>query len=260
MREHALFISHPLNLRYFSPRRFTRVYFGNEFCDRLLPTKDQLLQVLNFCHKNALAFAFVTPYCTNLTIKKVEPLLDLLPSKTEVVLNDFGLLESIKYKNLVPVLGRLLVSVSRDPRIPLRRQNYDFYFKANNLHLPFLNFLQSLGIRRVELDNIKQGYDIPPMKKISLSLYYPFVCSSVTRRCIFANLGRTSAFFKVITRCRQECWGKILKVKISGHRESLYVMGNAQYYINLDKSVLREHRFDRLVYMPVFPNNSFHGK
>jgi hypothetical protein len=251
--EKALFVSNYENLKYFHKYKVDRIYFGNEFCDKLLPTKDQLTNILNFCKKKRVNFSLVTPFCTDMALKKVNSLLKILPRNIEVIFNDFGLLELIKEKNLMPILGRLLVSVSRDPRI-IPNSKYNSYFKSSNLQRAYINFLLTHGIFRIELDNVLQGYDIKNYKEMSLSLYYPFVCCSVTRKCIFANLGRLNTKFRVIESCNKECSKGSLKLYTHGYHKPIYIMGNAQYYINKDKSFLHKTIIDRLVYMPEFPN------
>ena len=220
-----------------------------------MPTIKQVRNVLDFCRKNKINFSFVTPFCTDNTLKKLNSLLKSLPKKTEVIFNDFGLLELVKRLNLVPILGRLLVSISKDPRISLDSR-YDFFLKANNLHQSYLNFLLDNGIFRIELDNVIQGYDMNENKNMLLSLYYPFVCCSVTRKCIFANLGNLNKKFKVIQHCNYECFEKTFKCNIKECRRRIYLMGNVQYYINKDKTIINEKRIDRLVYMPKFPNRN----
>lgn len=256
--EYTFFISDPINLKLFysyKNYKFTRIYFGNEFCDKFLPSIKQIRNVLSFCRKNKVNFSFVTPYCTDSTLKKIYPLLSILPEKTEVILNDFALLEIIKKKNLISILGRLLVSISKDPRISFDSK-YNFYLKSNNLHRSYLKFLLNNGISRIELDNVMQGYNINIDDKISLSLYYPFVCCSITRKCIFANQSQLNKKFKVIVQCNYECLNKTFRYNIKGCRRPLYIMGNVQYYVNKNKTIIYEKKINRLVYMPKFPNRN----
>lgn len=256
-KEYALFISDPLDLRHWNSRHYTRIYFGTEICDRLLPTKSQLKHVLCFCKENNLDFSLVTPYCTNSTLKKIEPLLDCLQKNTEVVFNDFGLLKPIKTRQLNPVLGRLLVSVARDPRIPTDNKDFNSYYKTSNIQRPLLTFLQNKKILRIELDNIKQGYDLPFQIKTHLSLYTPYVYSAITRKCIFSNLAQSNAFFQVSPPCHRECEKETLKVEVSNYQEFIYIKGTAEYYINHDENLPCNPCIDRIIYMPVFPHNSF---
>lgn len=251
-KEYALFISNPCHLRYWKNRHYMRIYFGNEFCDQLLPTRSQLRYVLCFCEKHNMEFSLVTPYCTNSTLRKIEPLLDCLRENTEVIFNDFGLLKLIKIRHLTPVLGRLLVSVAKDPRVPPNSEASNYY-KTSNLQRPLLTFLYNNKIFRAEVNNIKQGYNLTPWPKIQLSLYTPYVYCAITRKCTFSNLGQSNAFFKITTRCHRECQNKSLRVKISDHSRFIYIKGRTEYYINRKKNLFYNPQVDRIVYMPVFP-------
>ena len=62
--ERALFIAKSKNLKYFSSQ-LTRLYFGTEFCQRLLPSKNEIDRVMGFVQENNCAFTLVTPYVTN---------------------------------------------------------------------------------------------------------------------------------------------------------------------------------------------------
>ncbi len=60
--EYAVFISKVENLKY-CDHNFSRLYFGNEFCQHLLPSVLEMEEALNFI--GALDFTFVTPYVTD---------------------------------------------------------------------------------------------------------------------------------------------------------------------------------------------------
>ncbi len=78
--EQAVFISRTENLKY-CDENFSRLYFGNEFCERLIPTVQQLTKVLSVVRQKGLAFTLVTPYVTNAGIKRLEKLLTVLAGK-----------------------------------------------------------------------------------------------------------------------------------------------------------------------------------
>ena len=75
--EQALYIAKPAHLKYWNGD-FTRLYFGMEFCERLLPSPSQLKKALDFTQKNHLNFTLVTPYVTESGLNKVEKLITLL--------------------------------------------------------------------------------------------------------------------------------------------------------------------------------------
>src|SRR3972149_3376687 len=72
--EFAAFISKTDNLKYFD-NTFTRLYFGNEFCEELIPCTDKLDAAIDFVIKRNADFTLVTPFVTNKGIKRLIPLL-----------------------------------------------------------------------------------------------------------------------------------------------------------------------------------------
>jgi hypothetical protein len=95
------------------------LYFGNEFCQNIIPAKQHINKAFQWALKNNIQFVFVLPYITNDKVKTADSLLHILNNKKrniEIVFNDWGTLSLIlKYKNLQPVLGRLLTKQRKDP-------------------------------------------------------------------------------------------------------------------------------------------------
>jgi len=193
--EQAIFISKVENLKYFSPY-FSRLYFGNEFCEQLIPSVADLEQVLDFVSENSLDFAFVTPYLTDNGLRRLELLLQVIAQKrpdSEVVFNDYGLLRILRsrYSELEPVMGRLLNRMKRGPRLMMvidkLPQTTVEYFQSSNLTVPALSkFLNDNGVRRVELDNLLQDFDFS-LDNLSASLYLPFAYVTTTRLCLVSS-------------------------------------------------------------------------
>ncbi len=71
---------------------FAGVYFGNEFCERLLPRPDELEAALEKMEKKGLKVVLLTSYLTDSGIDRLAALLELLERSdgAEVVLNDWG--------------------------------------------------------------------------------------------------------------------------------------------------------------------------
>jgi len=190
--EQAIFISKVENLKYYSPR-FSRLYFGNEFCEHLVPSITNLEHVLDFTLQNSLDFTFVSPYVTDKGLEKLDSLLQKIVEKkpdSEVVFNDYGVLRMLnsRYGGLEPVMGRLLNRMKRGPRLMMvidkLPQTTVEYFRRSNLGVPILDqFLNENRVRRVELDNVLQGIDFAP-GNLRVSLYMPFVYVTTTRFCL----------------------------------------------------------------------------
>ena len=61
-------------------RSFSRIYFGNEFCENLTPEVNELKNIFKIIEKKSINFSFVTPWSTDRGIKKLEKIFDFLPA------------------------------------------------------------------------------------------------------------------------------------------------------------------------------------
>ena len=89
--ERVLFIAKAKNLKYFNSH-FSRLYFGNEFCQRLIPSPQEVDQVMDFAQEHHIALSLVTPYVTNEGLKKWKTLIEKVAEgnpQSEVVFNDW---------------------------------------------------------------------------------------------------------------------------------------------------------------------------
>ena len=195
--EKAIFICKKENLKYLSAN-YTRLYFGIEFCQNLLPSLNTVKEIEQVVKARGLDFSFVTPYVTDKGLKNVRHILDEISNtlpQSEIVVNDWGVLRVVKnsYPNLKPVLGRLLIKIKRGPRLvnfmdslpPLARE----YFLNTNLSVShYREFLKSCGIERIDLDVPLQGLAFDKLPDdFSYSVYLPFTYVTTTRFCLVAN-------------------------------------------------------------------------
>ena len=167
MMEQAIFVSAAIFDEVHEP--YSRLYFGNEFCQRLLPQPGELDAALAWAQARRMAFTLVTPYVSGEALSALDVLFQRLArcaeASFEVVVNDWGVLHLLtegRWKGaFIPVLGRLLTKQRRDPRIPILRSLPEAarqHLKSANIDAPPLSdFLRSRGIERVELDNPPQG-------------------------------------------------------------------------------------------------------
>lgn len=261
--EKALFISKVENLKYFN-KDYTRLYFGNEFCENLIPTINELSKVLSFISRKKLDFTFVTPYITNKGLKKLQPLIDLVSKENkeaEIVTNDWGLLKLVNSKKLKPVLGRLLVKMKKGPRIlnligntPEETINP---FRKSNIEVPiFQRFLQENNIERVEIDNLLQGIDLDlSTSHLKGSLYIPFIYLTTTRRCLINSSDLISKEDIIgIYPCHRECQNYTAELKHELMPKTIILKGNTQFVKNEKiPNNLEKNGVNRLVYQPEIP-------
>ena len=287
--EKAIFITKISQLKYITAG-YDRLYYGNEFCERLIPGPKHLRNILCYLKKRKLKFSLVTPYVTDKGLKKVELLLELLKSEKincEIIINDFGVLNLInqKYLNLTPVLGRLLTKQKRGPRlIKLLKRNVrlhfvktqgnpkikyciiqkklppgvDPYYKGSNAgSVPVIHdFLISQRVRRIELDNTAHGLFLKlPKENISASLYLPYVYISTTFFCPTAGCNEKKKSLLKIKSCNKECQSFIFKLRHKTIPRVIFLKGNTQFYKNTKVSLrqLKNAGVSRLVFQPEIP-------
>jgi len=265
--ERALFIAKAKNLNYFNPP-FTRLYFGNEFCQRLIPSTQDINQVIDFVREHNIVFSLVTPYVTNEGLKKwrkiIKKVAEGIP-KSEIIFNDWGVLRIIKDTSaeLEPVLGRLMTKIKRGPRLMnvLDKLPPDAikHLQSTNLSLPvYRKFLGDRGITRVELDQPLQGIKLNDIgSDIHLSLYIPFTYVTTTRFCLTASCDIPERKGMVgIFPCKKECQKYTFTLDNPIMTCTLIRKGNTIFYKN-DKipasNELKEKRIDRLVIQPEIP-------
>jgi len=289
MIEQVIFVNKISHLKYIN-KKYSWLYFGNEFCERLIPSLNHLEQILSYVKKNKLSFSLVTPYVTNDGLKKLEALFELLKNariNCEVIINDWGVLNLInrKYPNLTPVLGRLLTKQKRGPRLIelLKRKmrlriakdpenpkiryiifqkelplDLNPYYKGSNASsVPIIhNFLINQRIKRIELDNTSQGLFLElPKNEISASVYLPYVYISTTFFCPTAGCDQKNKSLLKIKSCKRQCQRYVFKLRHKTMPKVIYLKGNTQFYKNTKLSFkqLKNSGVDRLVYQPEIP-------
>jgi hypothetical protein len=286
MIEKAVFISKIEDLKYVT-RGSSRLYFGNEFCERRLPKLAELKKAAGYCRKHKLLFSLVTPYLTDIGLKKLIKLFDWLKNtrpRTEVIINDYGLLNLLhqRYPKLTPVLGRLLTKQKRDPRIAslinaqpekhtfFKRgdeyfivfskkipQELSGYFREANINVPVIrSFLKKYRIDRAEVDNLLQGIKLNiPKKGLSVSLYLPYGYITTTRLCSADPMRKEKKFFCRISSCENSCLRYTEELK-NKFMPTLYKKGNTIFFKNDRIPSAKEliaAGINRIVYQPQIP-------
>ena len=288
--EKAVYITDLHQLKYVNGG-YKRLYFGNEFCERQIPSLGCFQRVLLYAERKKLQVTLVTPYVTDLGLKRIEILFDFLGKRgvsCEIVINDWGVLHLVnqKYQNLMPVLGRLLTKQKRCPRAIklLKRETQlrllqgppenpnssqlvfqrklplavDPYYKGSNaLSVPIIHeFLIKYRVRRIELDNVGQGLWLElPLGKIAASIYTPYVYISTTFFCLSAGCEQKKTSLLKIKPCNHPCRRYVFKLRHKTMHKELFLKGNTQFYKN-DRVAIRplaKMGVDRIVYQPEIP-------
>lgn len=258
-----------------------RLYFGNEFCERKLPTGGELRAALAWCQERRLPLTLVTPPLTDAGLERVAALLDVLeeqPDAHEVVVSDFGLLWLLAHERptLHPILGRLLARQHRDPRLarvlrgdgslvmaggrlwqhlPLPAEAAAVY-RSCPLDVPRLRaLLAELRVARVELDNVVQSFDVALPPTMAASLHLPWGCLTTSRRCQASPDEEPAAFACLVSTCRRACH-TTYELSAPDLDEPLYKRGNTVFFRNEvlpPAADLTSAHVDRLVIAPKPP-------
>jgi hypothetical protein len=287
--EKAIYITSPADLNPIRGK-YDRLYFGQEFCERLIPAPTALKRALQYARVNALRFSLVTPYVTNHGLQRLLPLfgiLEQLDVSPEVVINDWGVLNILnrRFPRLIPVLGRLLTKQKRGPRlIPLLKREdksrliqdridlherqiwvqkklphqLDPYYRGSNAgSVPLLQtFLLHQGIQRIELDNVAHGLSLDlPKGKISASVYFPYVYITTTLFCPSAGCDAKRKSLLKVKPCSRQCQKYFFKLRHKTMPKVIYLKGNTQLY-KTSKLPIKDWRqlgIDRVVFEPALP-------
>ncbi len=263
--EQALYTTRLADLKYYDGG-FPRLYFGHEFCQRLIPSAEDLEQALGFVSENKLAFTLVTPYVTDEGLRILEPLLRKVADRkpgSEVVFNDWGVMHFLteRYPGLEPVMGRLLNKMKRGPRFmnlaDILPQSTSACFQSCSLDAPlYRRFLLSRRVRRVELDNLLPGCTLDfNQSGISGSLYVPYAYVTTTRLCLAASCDVSGKEEEVgIFSCKKECQKYTFQLTHSVMPLPLIRKGNTMFFKNENvPGDMVERNIDRIVVEPEVP-------
>ena len=261
--EEALFITKIEDFKHIKTS-YSRLYFGNEFCEHLIPNVEVLTAVLERCKDKNMALSVVTPFVTDAGIEKLKKILDFLRIKEvdlEIVINDFGVLDLVqseKYDfNLV--LGRLLSRQKRDSRIDVvsnklpagLKQHFSFCYLDRE---EIIELLLDFGIKRIELDNLSSGIRRSQNRRLKASLYYPYAYISTTRLCPARKIFKKNFHLRLVEDCNKECRHGNMILKNKSIPYDIILKGNTYFrYIDklpLDLDVLG---IDRIIYQPEIP-------
>lgn len=260
--EKAILITDISHFQYWNPE-YSRVYFGEEFCERLIPDQNEIANVLEFIEKKKLLLTIITPYVTDAGIKKIQTLLDIVDKNTfvdEIIFNDWGVFNLLKNSRFPLAMGRLLTKQIKDPRLS---NNVHLYSKASlgelqqlSLNNLTMRFLLRNKVKRVEIDNSLVGINLkilldePSAINMKFSLYIPYGFIATSRFCYAAQLSAKSVIGTVVS-CNYECKEYTFELKHNKINAPLFLKGNTIFFRN--DNIPDNIQIDRLVYEPTLP-------
>jgi hypothetical protein len=196
-----------------------RIYLGAQYCPRLLPSTTEL--EASFDRLGDLPVSLLLPFIPQSFHQAALDLIDLcLKAKpgSEIVAQNWGLVESISRKGGQPVIGRLLIKQPKDPRL-LKLLETDSENRFEQLRITQINseaikLIKSLNASRIEIDLPPWGLNLPEAiieSNLHVSVHLPYAVVSTTRYCKLAQIHSSRQLLQ-ITDCQRQC--KTLQYKL----------------------------------------------
>ena len=251
-------------------KSISRIYFGDAFCQKLIPNKKVLLETYKKVINEGLSFTLNTPFLNddniNIELKNIEYLCNY-NKNFEIIVNDYGLFYEIR-KNFPDIklnLGRLLTKQKTDPNIikndkkitsndyikkslsNILSKNKNIYkhFKASVINDKiYQEYLLKNNVNRFEIEYLVWDMNLSFNKKFKITIYYPYAHITTTRNCGISNM--------TYTKCNKTCNDIKLEIKNPFHFFNYFLIRNTVYY-NIEnlitkKAIKKYDNVDRIVF------------
>jgi hypothetical protein len=224
------------------------VYFGSEFCERLLPTPGELESALEETRARDLALVLLTPPLTDWGIDRLARILEVFCGEEggEIVCNDWGALAFVRenFPCARPILGRLMSKMLREVRIAAHlapgkapegalRALMDCGYGGSD----YADLLAQFGVGRLEFDIPPQGLGVHLPDGLRGSVYVPFGFVSTGRICMPGSLRLpVEKKFTPQAACGKECTRWFLRLReenrsMQGNPPFLSQRGNTVFFL-----------------------------
>lgn len=211
------------------------LYFGSEFCERLLPEVRELSRALETAARLGVCLVFAIPMLSDRGLAQVRRLLPLLPSASEVVANDLGTLRLLQreFSELSARAGRMLCKVIKDPRLP--DEDWARLYPPGATAQPFAALLRRLGVVAMELDAapFARAEDFAGLA-FECAVHVPFGYSVKGRICRPGSMHQAGFLkFSPDHECNREClvYRGAMRRRSAGRKElHTFQRGNTLFY------------------------------
>ena len=203
-----------------------RIYFGSEFCERLLPSVTELKRILKEARRLEIKFSLLTPPSTEIGVKHIRVLVACLNEDDEIIVNDYGVLRMIDGTSRNPVvIGRVL---GRNFLHALKALGRDDH--AVNEHISLLGS----RIKGIEVDYFNAGSVTSFLsERTGFFLYTGAVFWTTTRRCAFNQASKPLDKFAMCQRqclvCEAILENKAAHKKFLLHGNAIFNMSDAAF-------------------------------
>ncbi|MCC7385826.1 MAG: hypothetical protein IT384_28515 [Deltaproteobacteria bacterium] len=220
--------------------RFERLYYGQELCERLIPSAREVIHARRFARERGWQLSLVTYAPSNAALDGWIAVLDAIrldgaaEDGFEIVVNDFGLLVACRQHvgDAPLVLGRHMKRMLKDHRLPAAAPQVEWDREE-------IALLKDQGASRVELDLTPSG--LPQVKGLSLpaSAYLPCGCMATGRACMSGSLRLPSEHkFRPGAPCARECQAVSFDLEDPGGPRDpsaapvrLFLRGNTVFFV-----------------------------
>lgn len=251
-------------------KSISRIYFGDAFCQNLIPNKKVLLETYKKVIDIGKEFSFNTPFLNDDNINKELSNIECLYNYNknfEIIVNDYGLLYEIrtKFPDIKLNLGRLLTKQKTDPNIIKKNKNTKTkddiekllnktlsknrniykHFKSSMINDKlYQKYLLENNVNRLEIEYLIWDMNLSFNKKFKVTIYYPYAHITTTRNCGISNMS--------YTKCNKTCNDIKLEIKNHSHFFNYFLIRNTVYY-NIEKfltkdSIKKYNNIDRIVF------------
>lgn len=262
---------------------FSRLYFGQEFCQNLIPPPNEIEQSYYYSKQFGWEYTYVTGgYLTDAGINKVRANLERLReigAATEVVFNDWGVLRMLRrdYPEFTPVLGRILNKQTRlglftvpsndlpilninlqTPVEQIRENQLEAYADISLSNPEYLKRLHEWGIKNVDLDIVPQGVKRPEDGwGLNLGFYYPWGFIATGRSCPTAGtIDPVRTYQMKDEPCPRPCRRYNCTPNVQPGEVPMFQRGPALMMFHSDYAIpyfQGKVKFERFIYEPYVP-------
>jgi hypothetical protein len=255
--------------------KYDKIYFGEEFCERQIPSFKSLKMFMGrIIDKIGAAmfidrFVYVTPYVTDDGLSRLQKNFDVISTfllnnssfnKFEIVVNDVGVLNLIKNNNYIfkITLGRILSKQRRSPdiiKVFNKMTKFDISYFKDNAYGNYQNIVKfkQYGVSRIEFDNLIGGVKLNEFTGVENSIYYPYCYVTTARKCRYINCENIKMYGKMgIFPCNKECERYLVKMKNEIIQTDLIMRGNTSFFLydEGNYNFLDQKKISRVVYTP----------
>jgi hypothetical protein len=236
-------------VRHFPRAAPSRVYVGNETCERLLPKPEAIASWAASAREGRVGLSLVLPPLSRDGLAKAEEAVLALEGveASEVVANDWGTVHRLRSRHagLTIVLGRLTHKMLRDPRLA---EYFDSpqapaaaraaLCRSGELAPGFRALMERYGIGRREVDPFLQPLEADELgnRPEKVSVHFPYLFVTMGRACLPGAMHREpSGKFIPGAPCRSECREYAVEFRLpvpggDGAEKYLLNLGNAYYH------------------------------